>query len=79
MVMIQVVRMSKVPRVLGLGFQCTMSVPLPNKSELIFDCDGPRLQLRSFLREIICIRGMSGYNCTENNGTDDSHSPKCQP
>ena len=38
MVMMQVVRMSKVPRVVGLGFQRTISVPLPNKSELIFDC-----------------------------------------
>ena len=35
--MMQVVSMSKVPRVVGLGFQCTISVPLPKKSELIFD------------------------------------------
>ena len=34
-VMMHVLRMSKVPRVLQLGCQCTMSVPLPNKSELI--------------------------------------------
>ena len=34
-VMIHVLRMSKVPRVLQLGCQWTMSVPLPNKSELI--------------------------------------------
>ena len=39
MVITQELKMSKVPRVLGLGFQCTMSVPLPNKSELILKCD----------------------------------------
>ena len=34
-----VLKMSKVPRVLGLGFQCTRSVPLPNSTELILDYD----------------------------------------
>lgn len=39
MVVIHVLRISKVPRVLGLDFQCTMSEPLPKSSELIFDSD----------------------------------------
>ena len=39
MVMIHVVKMSKVPRVFGLGFQCTRSVPLPNTTELILGTD----------------------------------------
>ena len=35
MVITHVLKISKVPRVLLVGFQCTMSVPLPNRSELI--------------------------------------------
>ena len=34
--MIHVVKISKVPRALGLAFQWTMLVPLPNKRALIF-------------------------------------------
>ena len=50
MVMIHVLKMSKVPRVLGLGFQCTISVPLPNSKALILyshTLDGPILTRRS--------------------------------
>ena len=43
--------MSKVPRVVGLDFQCTISVPLPNKSELIFDCGDPNGLYRDHVTE----------------------------
>ena len=42
-VIIHVVKISKVPRELGLDFQCTTSVPFPKKRELMLLVNGVEL------------------------------------